>query len=84
MISSASTLPFCSQCRWPAWFLVVHDRTKAALAAGRVYIVFAVLGEAALLTGLMIGADASEDLQIATVRAAFAEAPPWAGGDLDC
>jgi len=58
-----------------AWFLVVHDRTKAALAAGRVYIVLAVLGEAALLTGLMIGADASEDLQIATVRAAFAEAP---------
>ena len=58
-----------------AWFLVVHDRTKAALAAGRVYIVLAVLGEAALLTGLMIGAAASEDLQIATVRAGIAEAP---------
>lgn len=58
-----------------AWFLVVHDRTQAALRAGRVYIVLAVLGEAALLTGLMIGAAAAEDLQIATVRAAFADAP---------
>ncbi|MFU8898242.1 MAG: complex I subunit 5 family protein [Roseinatronobacter sp.] len=58
-----------------AWFLVVHDRTKAALGAGRVYITLAVLGEAALLTGLMIGAAQAEDLQIATVRAAFTDAP---------
>lgn len=57
-----------------SWFLVVHDRTKAAFRAGRVYIVLAVLGEAALLTGLTIGAAAAEDLQIATVRAAFADA----------
>lgn len=58
-----------------AWFLVVHDRTRAALGAGRVYIALAVLGEATLLTGLIIGAATAEDLQIATVRAAFAEAP---------
>jgi len=58
-----------------AWFLVVHDRTEAALSAGRVYITLAVLGEAALLSGLMIGASAASDLQIATVRAAFADAP---------
>ncbi len=58
-----------------AWFLVVHDRTDAALRAGRVYIVLAVLGEAALLSGLMIGAAEASDLQIATVRDAFAEAP---------
>lgn len=58
-----------------AWLMVVHDRTKDALAAGRVYIALAVLGEAALLSGLMIGAAAAEDLQISTVRAAFADAP---------
>jgi len=58
-----------------AWFLVVHDRTKAAISAGRVYILLAVLGEAALLTGLMIGASAAEDLHVASVRAAFADAP---------
>jgi hydrogenase-4 component B len=58
-----------------AWFMVVHDRTRDALAAGRVYIILAVLGEAALLSGLMIGAAAAEDLQIASVRAAFADAP---------
>ena len=58
-----------------AWFLVVHDRTSAALSAGRLYITLAVVGEAALLIGLMIGAAAAEDLQISTVRAAFADAP---------
>ena len=58
-----------------AWFLVVHDRTSAALSAGRLYITLAVVGEAALLIGLMIGAAAAADLQISTVRAAFADAP---------
>lgn len=58
-----------------AWPMVIHDRTKAALAAGRVYITLAVVGEAALLSGLMIGAAAAADLQISTVRAAFADAP---------
>ena len=67
-----------------AWFLVVHDRTAKALSAGKLYITLAVLGEAALLIGLMIGAAAAEDLQIATVRAAFADAPlgQWGLGAL--
>jgi len=58
-----------------AWFLVVHDRTDAALSAGRVYITLAVLGEAALLMGLMIGAAGAEDLRIASVRDALTAAP---------
>ena len=58
-----------------AWFLVIHERTQKALAAGRQYITLAVLGEAALLVGLMIGAAAAEDLHIASVRAALVDAP---------
>ncbi|MGY6704155.1 complex I subunit 5 family protein [Roseinatronobacter sp.] len=67
-----------------AWFLVVHDRTAKALSAGKLYITLAVLGEAALLIGLMIGAAAAEDLQIASVRAALADAPlgQWGLGAL--
>ncbi|WP_209424529.1 complex I subunit 5 family protein [Pararhodobacter sp. SW119] len=58
-----------------AWVLVVHERTEAALAAGRVYIVLAVLGEAALLAGLLIGAQAGDSLQIPAVREALSDAP---------
>lgn len=58
-----------------AWFLVVHDRTDSAVAAGRFYIVLAVLGEAALLVGLMIGAAAADSLLIGDVRAGLALAP---------
>ncbi|MCC6007814.1 MAG: NADH dehydrogenase [Rhodobacteraceae bacterium] len=58
-----------------AWFLVVHDRTAKALAAGRLYITLAVLGEAALLVGLMIGAAAADDLRISSVREALSDAP---------
>ncbi|WP_071795287.1 complex I subunit 5 family protein [Natronohydrobacter thiooxidans] len=58
-----------------AWFLVVHERTKKALAAGKLYITLAILGEAALLIGLMIGAAAAEDLRVSSVRAALPDAP---------
>lgn len=58
-----------------AWFLVVHDRTEEAFRAGRVYICLAILGEAALLAGLLIGADAAASFAIADVRAALGDAP---------
>jgi formate hydrogenlyase subunit 3/multisubunit Na+/H+ antiporter MnhD subunit len=58
-----------------AWALVIHERSPAALRAGRVYIVLAVVGEAALLVGLLLGAHAAQSLQTADVRAALASAP---------
>lgn len=58
-----------------AWFLVVHDRTDDALRAGKVYIILAIIGEAALLAGLLIGADAAGSLGISDVRGALANAP---------
>ncbi len=36
-----------------AYGLVAHDRSDAALRAGRIYIILAILGELALLTGLI-------------------------------
>jgi hydrogenase-4 component B len=58
-----------------AWFLVVHDRTENAIAAGRVYITLAVIGETALLAGLLIGAQAADSLEIGAVREALGHAP---------
>jgi formate hydrogenlyase subunit 3/multisubunit Na+/H+ antiporter MnhD subunit len=42
-----------------AYGLVVHTRSTAALRAGKVYIVMAVIGEGFLLTGLVMAAYAS-------------------------
>ena len=39
-----------------AYPLVVHDRTDAARRAGRIYIVLSVIGEALLLSGLLLAA----------------------------
>jgi formate hydrogenlyase subunit 3/multisubunit Na+/H+ antiporter MnhD subunit len=58
-----------------AWFLVVHDRTSAALRAGRIYIVLAVLGEVCLMVAFLIGAQAADSLLIADIRMALAETP---------
>jgi hydrogenase-4 component B len=57
-----------------AWFLVVHDRTAQALHAGKVYIILAIVGEATLLSGLLIGADAAGSFTITQVRDALADA----------
>ena len=53
------------------WGLVLHRRTPQAYRAGRVYIAFAVLGEAALLAALLLIA-ASGVTQLADVPAAVA------------
>jgi formate hydrogenlyase subunit 3/multisubunit Na+/H+ antiporter MnhD subunit len=58
-----------------AYWLVVHDGTPRALSAGRVYLVLALLGEALLLAGLLLGAAAAGSLEVAAVGAAMAEAP---------
>jgi formate hydrogenlyase subunit 3/multisubunit Na+/H+ antiporter MnhD subunit len=58
-----------------AYGLVIHVGTAAALRAGRVYIVMAVLGESLLLAGLMLAAAHSPSLDISTVAASVAAAP---------
>ncbi len=58
-----------------AWFLVVHERSEAALHAGRVYILLAVLGEVALLAGLLLAAQAAGGTGIGVIRATLEGAP---------
>src|SRR5690606_38508848 len=58
-----------------AYFLVVHDGTPAALRAGRIYAVLAILGEVCLLGAFVIGAAAADSLIIADIRAALPTAP---------
>ncbi|HEV7275885.1 MAG TPA: proton-conducting transporter membrane subunit [Devosiaceae bacterium] len=51
-----------------SYILVVHDASEGALRAGRIYIVLAVIGEAALLLAFLIGAGMAESLQISEIR----------------
>jgi formate hydrogenlyase subunit 3/multisubunit Na+/H+ antiporter MnhD subunit len=56
-----------------SWFLIVHDRTEEALHAGRVYIAIALVGEVALLVGIIIGADAARSMAVDDIRAALGD-----------
>jgi formate hydrogenlyase subunit 3/multisubunit Na+/H+ antiporter MnhD subunit len=62
-----------------SWFLIVHDRTEKALRAGRVYIAIALVGEVALLVGLIIGADAAQSMSVGEIRAALGSGPNSVG-----
>ncbi|MFU8840143.1 MAG: complex I subunit 5 family protein [Nitriliruptoraceae bacterium] len=57
-----------------AYGLVVHDRSPAARRAGRIYLVMAVLGEALLISGLMLAAGVAGSIDTATVAAALGDA----------
>jgi formate hydrogenlyase subunit 3/multisubunit Na+/H+ antiporter MnhD subunit len=54
-----------------AYGLVAHEATERALRAGRIYLILAIVGEAALLGGLLLGVHAADSLRIADVRAAL-------------
>ncbi|CAN5757094.1 hypothetical protein BH23GEM9_BH23GEM9_32420 [soil metagenome] len=55
-----------------AYGLVVHTRTTAALRAGRIYIIMAVLGEALILAGLFAITALATDATFAGVPEAYA------------
>lgn len=52
------------------YVLVIHTRSAEAYRAGRVYLVMALLGEAALLAGLLLLVDASGSSALPLVQAA--------------
>lgn len=43
-----------------AYGLVIHQQDKAALRAGRIYLIMALMGEMLILTGLFLGSAATE------------------------
>ena len=64
----ASFYTFFAMMSLASWGLVLHGGGAAQTFAGRVYIVFAVVGELALFAGLAIGAFAMGDLQMSAMR----------------
>jgi formate hydrogenlyase subunit 3/multisubunit Na+/H+ antiporter MnhD subunit len=61
----------------PAWGLVIHDRSAQAVRAGALYVLLAVLGEAALLAAfaLLAATAPGESLAIADVLPAIGGSP---------
>lgn len=58
-----------------AYGLVIQTRREDAMRAGRVYVAYAVAGEAALLGGLVLAAWAAGTTDTAAMAAALADAP---------
>ena len=58
-----------------AYGLVVHERDEQAWRAGRVYLVLAVLGEAMLLSGLMLAVGATGTTSTGELASLVADAP---------
>jgi formate hydrogenlyase subunit 3/multisubunit Na+/H+ antiporter MnhD subunit len=59
-----------------AYGMIVHDGTPAARRAGRVYIIMAVMGESALLAGLVMASGAADGaLALDEITAAVAASP---------
>ncbi len=54
-----------------AYPLVIHERTAEALHAGRIYIVLAVVGEALLISGLMLATARAGTTNLAGIAAAL-------------
>ena len=54
--------------------LVIHERSGAALRAGRVYLILVVIGELALFAAMIMAVSATHAIDIATVRAGLAHA----------
>lgn len=69
-LDAASFYAFFALMTFAAYGLIVHGRTAAAWRAGRVYLLMAVPGEAALVTGLMLAAHAADSLLAADLARA--------------
>ena len=69
-LDAASFYAFFALMTFAAYGLIVHNRSDAAWRAGRVYLIMAVLGETALVTGLMLAAHAADSLLAADLARA--------------
>lgn len=58
-----------------AYGMIVHDGTPRALRAGRIYVIFAVIGEAFLLPAMILVSVAARAYRLEEVPAAVAESP---------
>jgi len=70
----ASFYSFFAIMTFAAYGLVVHDGSPQARRAGRIYLVMAVLGEMALLAGLLLSASAAQSGMLQELPPAIADA----------
>ncbi|TDT43364.1 formate hydrogenlyase subunit 3/multisubunit Na+/H+ antiporter MnhD subunit [Halospina denitrificans] len=70
----ASFYSFFALMTFAAYGLVVHEGSPQALRAGRIYLVMAVLGEMALLAGLIFSASEAQSGMLQDLPPAIAEA----------
>jgi formate hydrogenlyase subunit 3/multisubunit Na+/H+ antiporter MnhD subunit len=71
-IDIGSFYSFFALMTFAAYGLVVHEGTAAATFAGRVYLVMAVLGEMAILAGLLLAAAAADSQMLTALPEAIA------------
>lgn len=71
---AAGFYTFFALMTFASYGLVVHQGSAAALRAGRVYLVMAVLGELMLLAGLMLAVASADSDRLADLPAAIAGA----------
>lgn len=70
----ASFYSFFALMTFAGYGLVVHEGTEEANRAGRVYLAMAVVGEMAILTGLLMAAQLSGSAVLADIPAALVDA----------
>lgn len=74
-VDIASFYSFFALMTFAGYGLVVHEGTGEAFRAGRVYLVMAVLGEMAILAGLLIASAAADSQMLYDLPAAIADSP---------
>jgi len=70
----ASFYVFFALMSFASYGLVVHERSVAALRAGRVYMVLVVIGEVALFAAMVMAASAAGSIEFDAVRHGLAQA----------
>jgi formate hydrogenlyase subunit 3/multisubunit Na+/H+ antiporter MnhD subunit len=71
---AAGFYSFFALMTFAAYGLIVHQRDAAALRAGRIYIILALIGEAFLLAGLILAAAAAGNMDLAAIREGIGQA----------
>lgn len=74
-VDIASFYSFFALMTFAGYGLVVHEGSDEATHAGRVYMVMAVLGEMAILAGLLLASVAADSQMLGDLPVAIAESP---------
>ncbi|MEX0604924.1 MAG: complex I subunit 5 family protein [Marinobacter sp.] len=74
-VDIASFYSFFALMTFAGYGLIVHEGTGEAVRAGRVYLMMAVLGEMAILAGLLLASAAADSQMLEDLPAAIVDSP---------